>query len=168
MKRSVAVCLGMAALVSGCRESARTASPPIRLVDLYRPEPGTSTKPAPAQAAPGSEIRFDSTGPAQPREGPPGGRNTPPGPPWAAGPGVADLKVEEGHLAGRTVGPIAILHLRRPRSDDRDVLHELQVRMRASAGANPIRRAGLVIAQRAIRMTTQTRTIASNRSRTSM
>ncbi len=133
MKASAVVCLAMAALVAACRESAPTANQPIRLVDLYRPEPGTASKEAPARAAPGSEFRFAAATPPTPRAGPPGVRSAPA---WAAGPGVEGLKVKDGYLSGRTAGPVAIVHLRRPRSDDRDVLHEVQVRMRASAGAN--------------------------------
>jgi arylsulfatase A-like enzyme len=136
MKASAVVCLGVAALLPACRESASKASPPIRLVDLYRPEPGTASKEAPARAVPGSEFRFDVATPPTPQPGPPGVKLAPPGPPWAAGPGTEDLKVKDGHLSGRTAAPVAIVHLRRPRSDDRDVLHEVQVRMRASAGAN--------------------------------
>ena len=133
MKAPSLVCLGMAALAPACRESAPMANHPIRLVDLYRPEPGTASKEAPARAAPASELRFAAATPPTPQAGPPGHK---PAPPWEAGPGVADLKVKDGYLSGRTVGPVAIVHLRRPRSDDRDVLHEVQVRMRASAGAN--------------------------------
>jgi arylsulfatase len=136
MKASAAVCLGMATLVPACREGDPATSQPIRLVDLYRPEPGTASKEAPPRAAPGSEMRFDAVAPPTPQAGPPGAQPAPPGPPWAAGPGVLDLKVKDGRLSGRTVGPVAIVHARRPRSDDRDVLHEVQVRMRASAGAN--------------------------------
>ncbi len=137
MRPAAVVCLGMATLVPACRQSAAPrANPPIRLVDLYRPEPGTASREAPASPAPGSEFRFDEAKAPTPRAGPPGVQPAPPGPPWAAGPGVLDLKVKGGHLEGRTAGPVAIVHLRRPRSDERDVLHEVQVRMRASAGAN--------------------------------
>jgi hypothetical protein len=37
---------------------------------------------------------------------------------------------------GRTAGDVALIDLERPPSDDRDVVHEIQVRMRASAGTN--------------------------------
>ena len=120
MKTSVAVCLGMAALGAGCRGSAPTASQPIRLVDLYRPEPGTASKEAPAQAAPGTEFRFASavpppkppTRPAVSSGGTPGDRPAPRGPPWSAGPGVTDLQVKDGHLMGRAVAANAIVYLR--------------------------------------------------------
>jgi arylsulfatase A-like enzyme len=46
------------------------------------------------------------------------------------------LSVKDGRLSGRTTAPRPIVHLRRPRSDDRDVVHEVRVRMRASAGGN--------------------------------
>jgi arylsulfatase A-like enzyme len=49
---------------------------------------------------------------------------------------VSGLAVHGGMLTGRTTTTIPIVDFRRPRSDDRDVLHEVHVRMRASAGAN--------------------------------
>lgn len=139
MKASVAVCLGAAVLAPACRNAAPKAAEAIRLVDLYRPDPAAAkVEAAPAQAAPGSEWRFtpaaSTAGTATPRPGPPGAK--PPGPPWTAGPGVTDLKVQDGLLAGRSTAAWPVVDLRRPRSDDRDVLHEVQLRMRASAGGN--------------------------------
>src|SRR5687767_1724313 len=115
--RVVVVCFGAAALLAGCRPATRKAPGPIRLVDLYRPEPGAATAAhAAPQAGAGSEWRFASTALAGP--GPSSALPAPPAPPFAAGPGVSDLKVKDAHLIGRTASTIPIVHLRRPRSDD--------------------------------------------------
>ena len=53
MKVSAAACLGAAVLASACRNPAQKAAEPIRLVDLYKPDPAaakTSPAPAPARA----------------------------------------------------------------------------------------------------------------------
>ncbi len=138
MRAFVAVCLGAAVLAPACRNAGPRTTAPIRLVDLYRPDPATAAREAgSAPAAPASQWRFTLaavTVAAPARPGLAGARPAPP--PWAAGPGVADLKAENGLLVGRTTAAFPILHLRRPRSDDRDVVHEVQVRVRASAGAN--------------------------------
>ena len=142
MKVSAAVCLGAAVLASACRNPAQKVAEPIRLVDLYKPDPAAAkTSPATAPAPPGSEWRFAAASAvtktaAAVRPGPPGAKPSPPAAPWTAGPGVADLKVTNALLAGRATTTWPIVHLRKARSDDRDVLHEVQVRMRASAGAN--------------------------------
>jgi arylsulfatase A-like enzyme len=44
--------------------------------------------------------------------------------------------VRDGSLVGHTTADVAVIDLERPPSEDRDVVHEVQVRMRASAGAN--------------------------------
>src|SRR5262249_58728973 len=73
------------------------------------------------------QWRFDATPGADPRGGPR----------WEAGPGVEGLEVRDGRLRGRTTSPLSIVHLsRRPPADGSDVLEEIQVRLRASAGAN--------------------------------
>lgn len=131
----VAVCIAAVALLPGCREGLRRRADAIRLVDLYRPEaPSAAAPEAPARVSPGSEWRFAAALPPVPLPGPPlPGPAVPPAPPWAPGPGVAGLKVLGERLVGRSVSTIPIVHLRRPRTDDRDVLHEVQVRMRSSA-----------------------------------
>lgn len=131
MKASVVVCVGVAALACACGQGTRRGKEPIRLVDLYRPEAGSTSATTPAKTVQTTEIQFTSA--PNLAAAPKGAK---PASPWAAGPGVADLKVREGHLTGRTLAPFPILQIRLSRSDDRDVLHEVHVRMRASAGAN--------------------------------
>jgi choline-sulfatase len=134
-RRVVAACIAAAALLPGCREGLRRRADAIRLVDLHRPEASAPAAPeARAPVSAGSEWRFAATVPPVPPAGPPRpGPAAPPAPPWAPGPGIAGLKILDGRLVGRSVSTIPIVHLRRPRTDDRDVLHEVQVRMRSSA-----------------------------------
>jgi hypothetical protein len=56
---------------------------------------------------------------------------------WEAGPGIADLAVRDGRLAGRTTRDLSVLHLANvPDPSGRDTLHAVEIRMLASAGAN--------------------------------
>ena len=116
-------------LIAGC---ARRASSPTtqRLVDLYRPEQvhGTVQRP-PAPAA--VEWRFDGP-PASPTPHP--ARDTRG---WKVAHAVSDLAVRQGRLVGRTDGDFPLLHLERTSGlDDRDLVHEVQIRMRDSAPGN--------------------------------
>jgi arylsulfatase A-like enzyme len=54
---------------------------------------------------------------------------------WEAGPGAADLFLREGRLVGRATDDLPILHLERTSGlEDKDLLHEVEIRLRASAG----------------------------------
>lgn len=114
-------CVGLALLacLGGCR--ARSAAPPgpVRLVDAYQADAvQDGVAPEPPRAR--TEWRFDG----QTRG-------------WTAGTGVAALAAREGHLQGRSVTDFPILHVdRRTDAEDRDIVHEIQVRLRASAGRN--------------------------------
>ena len=56
---------------------------------------------------------------------------------WKAGPGAAGLSVGDGFLKARSTTEIPILHVERTSGlESRDVLHSVEVRMRASEGAN--------------------------------
>ncbi len=56
---------------------------------------------------------------------------------WKAGPGVADLRVVAGRLVGRATTGIPIVHVERASDlDEQDTLHAVEVRLRASRGAN--------------------------------
>ena len=56
---------------------------------------------------------------------------------WKAGPGVAGLSVGDGFLKARSTTEIPILHVERTSGlENPDVLHSVEVRMRASEGAN--------------------------------
>ena len=81
---------------------------------------------APGPELPRTEWRFDQTMPeAGSNQG------------WQAGPGVAGLGVREDRLAGTTTSATPIVHVTRTTGlQDFDLLHSVEIRMRASAGAN--------------------------------
>jgi arylsulfatase A-like enzyme len=130
--------LPMAALLlaGGCR---RPAPEPLalRLVDLFDRQKVAAVRPVTPPAAPMSEWRFagTQTGPAGPT-GPAGGAPDPTlG--WQAGPGVAGLAVRDGRLTGRSTSDFPVLHCERTAGLDLDdVLHAVEIRLRASAGTN--------------------------------
>jgi arylsulfatase A-like enzyme len=139
-KKCGVVLLALAAMSGlACRaRGSETPPAPIRLVDLYKPEkaaqgnaPGVALPPAvewrfaPATAAGASDVPVPVSAPASPKP-----------PAWTAGPGVQGLTVRDGRLVGRSTTDIPLVDLERPPSDDRDDVHEVQVRMRASAGTN--------------------------------
>src|SRR5262245_7746460 len=105
--------LGLGVLAgSGC--DRRPAPLAIHLVDAFSPERGLGRPPAPAEAPPRAEWRFDM--PARPGDG----RS------WEAGPGVLGLEVKDGRLQGRTTSDGPVVHLEtRPRGDLEDVLEDV-------------------------------------------
>ena len=110
-------------ILDACSEP--TAPPSVRLVDLF--DAATVEGAAAEQPEiPRTEWRFDESIPAAgPNQG------------WQAGPGVTGLGVREGRLTGRTTSATPIIHLTRTTGlQDFDLLHAVEIRMRASAGAN--------------------------------
>jgi arylsulfatase A-like enzyme len=136
--RRLAVVLPLAlAVSSGCRSRAE-APPTVRLVDAFDAKHVEGSAPAPdAGTARRTEWRFDGPAPA-----PPPGPNPSPAPfpatrGWEPGPGVEGLAVRDGVLSGRSTGLHPILHVERTSGlDNVDQLHAVEVRMRASKGAN--------------------------------
>ena len=96
----------------------------IRLVDEFESAAveGGSTDPVPTPAP--TEWRFDGTVPlVAANQG------------WKAGPGIAGLSVRDGFLRARSTTEVPILHVERTSGlEDQDVLHAVEVRMRASEG----------------------------------
>ncbi len=95
----------------------------IRLLDEFASADvvGGSTDSVPSP--PPTEWRFDgsASGPNQQ---------------WKAGPGVAGLSVRDGFLRARSTTDIPILHVERTSGlENGDVLHAIEVRMRASEGS---------------------------------
>ncbi|HET9480541.1 MAG TPA: sulfatase [Candidatus Polarisedimenticolia bacterium] len=114
--RSIAATLLLlvTAAMAGC-----SASPPppvaLHLVEEFDP---SSVKPAsaPVRSLPRTQWRGDALGS------------------WRAGPGVRKLKVRDARLAGETTTGLPILHVERTEGPrDRDLLHAVEVRMRASS-----------------------------------
>lgn len=125
---AVRVALVLLVLLSGgCGE--RDVPPiAIPLIDSYKPELVTGSVP-PANLPERTEWRFDGPVPAPAEFAATRG--------WEAGPGVADLRIENGRLAGRTTTDFPLIRLALPGwAAKRDFLHSVEVRMRVSAGSN--------------------------------
>ncbi|HEV8580109.1 MAG TPA: sulfatase [Thermoanaerobaculia bacterium] len=115
------------ALLSGCRGSTSDDPVAVRLVDLFARQKPSSQAPSALPASPMSEWRF-AAAPASAGRAHLG---------WEAGPGVAELTVRNGRLAGRSSDDFPVLHCERTAGlDQRDLLHSVEVRMSASAGSN--------------------------------
>jgi choline-sulfatase len=92
----------------------------VRLIDVFSTAEVRGSPPA-AERAPRAEWRFAAGSE----------------PIWKAGPGVEELAVRGTLLTGKTTTQIPILHVAfAPGEADRDLVHAIEVRLRASAGAN--------------------------------
>ena len=125
LRRGIGLGIVLLAGVACARTPA--SGPSLRLADLYRPEMVEGRQPVAAEPGPRTEWRFD---------GPPGEGK---GPLIAtrgfeAGPGVAGLAIRNDRLEGRTTGVVPLLHVAREGVPVVDVIHEVQVRLRVSAG----------------------------------
>lgn len=127
MMRRHASCTALlaAALLTGCGGPPAGEPSAVRLVDLFSLQKPAAPAPAAPPSSPMSEWRFASS--QTPAEAPA----------WEAGPGVADLEVRAGRLTGRSTDDFPLLHVERAAGlDSGDVLHSIEIRMRASAGSN--------------------------------
>ena len=118
--------LVLAALTAGCSPTPEPVA--SRLVDLYKPGSLIGAPAGPPPSVPRTEWRFD--GPAPPPDAPlPATRG------WEGGTGVKELTVRAGRLEGLASSTVPLLHVvRAPDGDDHDVIHEVQVRLKVSAG----------------------------------
>jgi len=112
--------VGAGALGSAsCRRAPAPAA--IHLIDLYKPASVSGRATAAASPAARTEWRFEGAS----AKG------------WEAFHEVAGLAVRGGRLAGRATGDLPIVHLERTEGfEGKDVVHELEIRLRVSAGAN--------------------------------
>lgn len=110
------------------REAPRPAS--VRLADAFdaKQVEGTSTQSATPIRR--TEWRFDAAPPSPAPAAFPATRG------FEGGPGVSALAVRDGLLVGRTTTDFPVLHVERTGPDNADQLHAIEVRLRASAGAN--------------------------------
>ena len=111
--------LGVLAGCSGTPSEVMT----IRLLDEFTSAAveGESTDSVPSP--PRTEWRFDGSASDAKQQ-------------WKAGPGVAGLSVGDGFLKARSTTEIPILHVERASGlENGDVLHSVEVRMRASEGS---------------------------------
>lgn len=113
--RSIRVGLVGAAVVAGClgcRQSESDQPVALRLVDIFKPAMVSGA--VKARQLPRTELNAND---------------------WKAGPGVAGLSVRNGRVAGRATTDFPILYLTRTSGfDNPDLVHAIEVRMRASGG----------------------------------
>jgi arylsulfatase A-like enzyme len=92
----------------------------VHLIDVYKPG-AVEGRAAPTQPLPRTEWRFEGAS----AKG------------WEAFHEVSGLVVRGGRLVGRATGDLPIVHFERTTGlEDKDVVHELEVRLRVSAGTN--------------------------------
>jgi arylsulfatase A-like enzyme len=115
--RALALPLVLASCVSCARARSEPAHGTIRLVGLFKPEMVSGTVTATETRVPRTEWRFDKAAPA-----------------------VADVDgaaVRDGRFAGRATSDFPMFSVERTSDlDNRDQVHAVEIRMRASAGAN--------------------------------
>jgi arylsulfatase A-like enzyme len=119
--------IGIAAYFAAACQGQAPAPQAVRLVDLYRAESHAGVAPSPASAQPLNLWKFvgepgKSAGPAATFG-------------FEAVSGIADLRVRDGALVGRTTAPYAVLHLVWPEAAKKlDGLHALELRLRVTGG----------------------------------
>ena len=131
-----------ATITSTCSRSASGPHGPkaVRLVDAFDAKQVEGTPGKPAPAPPRTEWRFDG---APPRPASPAPGPAPSPPPfaatrgWEAGPGVSGLALRNGLLVGRTTTDFPVIRIERTTGlENPDQLQAVEIRMRASGGAN--------------------------------
>ncbi len=115
--------------LAGCGEGpggTRGGRGTTRLVELFDPALVSHSPREVARVEP-TEWRFDAAQASEP--GSSGG--------WHAAAGVEGLHVEDGRLKGRTSDPLPVIWgARVPGGEESDTVHSLEIRMRATRGAN--------------------------------
>jgi arylsulfatase A-like enzyme len=108
------------ALSAACSRAPEPAA--IRLVDVFQDEMVAGQPAAPPELPPRTEWRFtEASG----------------GDAFTAFDGVSGVAVRDGLLVGRATTEVPILHVERKTAlGSRDQLHSIEIRMRASGGAN--------------------------------
>jgi arylsulfatase A-like enzyme len=129
------------ALAPSCSRPASEPTKPIRLIDAFDAKLVQGSTANAATPARRTEWRFDGPAPTPPPPPPPPAKPSPVpfaatrG--WESGPGVSGLAIRDGLLVGRTTTDFPILHLERTTGlENADQLYAVEIRMRASKGAN--------------------------------
>ncbi len=124
MTRKAVPSVMLALLVTACSGSDAGDPAAIRLATVFQADSEAAPRDQSEPAA-RTEWRFDVRVDPPPLGG------------WKAARGVAGLAVRDGLLVGRTTSDAPALHVERTDGPfDEDLLHEIQVRIRLSAGAN--------------------------------
>ncbi len=112
------------ASLAACAQPVPEGPPAIRLVDLFSEATveGPETAAADAKADATGGWRFDGESSGDATLG------------WRAGAAVEGLVVRDGRLAGRTAGDFPLIHVERDAEGGEDLLHSVELDLRASAG----------------------------------
>jgi len=118
-------------LSMGCQFPSSESRISLRLVDRYEKVKIDARITQGSRDLPRTEWRFDR----EVDDGVPPDAAANRG--WRGGIGVAELTMQNGNLTGRTTTVFPILHVERTTGlEDKDLLHEVEIRVRVSAGAN--------------------------------
>lgn len=115
---------------TGCSDAPPRVLSSQRLVDQLEPGDIEGT-PAPTsrETRTPTEWRFDRPAPVPPHPLHPATWG------WEAAAGITGLRIENGRLTGQTTSDFPILHFERKEGlENADPLHEIQIRLRATAG----------------------------------
>jgi arylsulfatase A-like enzyme len=128
--RLMALLLAVSLLLalSACGAGNSDSATPIRLVDNFRAEMVKGTPDSIGEITSLAYWAFSK--PPQP-----GVREAPATLGWRAGPNVAGLALRNGRLTGRSTGDFPIIYVTQTSEND-DLVHSIEIRMRAAQGAN--------------------------------
>ena len=127
MRTTSTLSITAAALAFTAACGARSEPVAVRLIDLFEPD-AVAGSPA-VDPPPRTEWRFDGALPDEGEFADTGGVE--------AGPGVSGLELRDGRLVGQTTSGFPLLRVERAGEiDAQDQVHAIEVRMRASDGAN--------------------------------
>lgn len=120
-------------VVTGCGDATApsTSAPTTRLIDLFRPDAIQGRVRPAGEGIRRTEWRFDESSSSAESED----HAETVG--WRAGSQVAELVIRDGRLTGSSTGDVPLLHVERTDTlATPGKVHAIEVRMRASAGAN--------------------------------
>lgn len=107
--------LALGAALAACDRTPPAPTTAVRLADQFKPVAKEGPAPTPLAAWSFKEAET----------------------PWQAGPGIAGLAIRDGLLQGKTTSAQSVLHLtRQPDAAAGDDVYAVEIRLRASAGAN--------------------------------
>lgn len=117
-------------LTVSCRNSSPQVNKAVALTPLYKTDSSKARSPQKATPTPRTEWQFNVPPKALPEKFP-----TTYG--WEAGPGISELRIDQGKLVGQTTQELPVLHFERTSGlQNEDPLHSIEVRLRVSKGSN--------------------------------
>ena len=120
--------VGLVLGFSACGSETSDHATPIRLVDTFRSEMVKGTPDSIREIEPLALWDFSKPGQAKTKEAPETLG-------WKAGPAVSGLALRNGRLTGRSTADFPIVYVSQE-LENGDLIHSIEIRMRASKGAN--------------------------------